>query len=68
MFVRESQKYTGNGENNTMFRKNFLLFASFAKTITFAKHKDRENLILRSSLNFRETRKNLCEFRVPRIS
>jgi hypothetical protein len=36
-------KNTENGENNTMFRENFLLFASFAKTITFAKHKDREN-------------------------
>ncbi len=39
-------------------------FASFAKIITFAKHKNHENLILRNSRNsrkFRETRKHFRE-------
>jgi hypothetical protein len=41
------------------------------KIITFAKHENRENLILRnsrSSRKFRETREHFCKFRVSRKS
>ncbi len=43
-------------------------FASFAKILTFAKHENRENLILRNSRKFRETREHFREFRVSRKS
>ncbi len=52
-----------------MFRCVLLVnFAIFAKIITFAKHENRENLILRNSRKFRETREYLREFRVSRKS